>query len=65
MMNNPARIPDLSTRERHVRNAQAACQQLESFTSALDELIAQLETEIQSQSRSKTLLTAKELHQSL
>lgn len=59
MINNSARIPDLSIRERHARNIQAACQQLESFTSALDELIAQLEIEIQSQSRSKISLTVK------
>lgn len=49
-MNNQAKIPDIEAR-RHVTNIQAACQQLEFFTSALDELIAQLEAEIHRQPR--------------
>jgi hypothetical protein len=52
MMNSEAKIPDLQTRQRHVANTQAACQKLESFTLALNDLIAQLEAEMHLQSRS-------------
>ena len=45
-MNNQAKIPELEARKRHARNIQAACQQLEAFTLALDELITQLEVEM-------------------
>lgn len=50
-MNNQAKIPELEARKRHATNIQAACQQLEAFTLALDELIAQLEVEMHRQSR--------------
>jgi hypothetical protein len=51
-MNREAKIPDLKTRQRHATNAQAACKKLETFTVALDDLIAQLEAEMHLQSRS-------------
>jgi hypothetical protein len=51
VINNEAKIPDLETRQRHVTNTQAACQKLEAFTLALDDLIAQLEAEMHLQSR--------------
>jgi hypothetical protein len=41
-----AKIPDLETRQRHAQKMQAACQQLETFTTALDDLIAQVESEM-------------------
>jgi hypothetical protein len=46
MMNRQANIPDSETRQRHVRNVQFACQELQAFTVALDDLITQLESEI-------------------
>jgi hypothetical protein len=54
-MNRKAKIPDLETRQRHVINAQAACKKLETFTVALDDLIAQLEAEMHLQSRSENV----------
>jgi septal ring factor EnvC (AmiA/AmiB activator) len=51
-MNKQAEIPDLETRQRHIKNAQSACQELQAFTAALDDLIAQLEAEIAHQPRS-------------
>jgi hypothetical protein len=42
-------MPDLEATQRHARNAQAACHQLEIFTTALDDLIAQLESEMHQQ----------------
>jgi hypothetical protein len=50
-MNSEAKIPALETRQQHVINTQAACQKLEAFTLALDDLIAQLESEMHLQSR--------------
>ena len=50
-MNNQAKIPELEARKQHITNVQAACQQLEAFTSALDELIAQIEAEMHRQPR--------------
>jgi hypothetical protein len=50
-MHGQARIPDSETRQRHARNVQAACQQLETFTIALDDLITQLESEMRLQPR--------------
>lgn len=44
-MNGQTRMPDPEARERHALNVQAACQKLERFTTALDDLIAQLESE--------------------
>jgi hypothetical protein len=51
MMYGQTRIPDLEATQRHARNAQAACHQLEIFTTALDDLIAQLESEMSQQPR--------------
>jgi hypothetical protein len=45
-MHGQDRMPDWKARQRHARNAQAACQQLETFTTALDDLIAQIESEM-------------------
>jgi hypothetical protein len=48
-MHGQARIPDSETRQRHAHNVQAACQKLERFTIALDDLITQLESEMRLQ----------------
>jgi hypothetical protein len=45
-MHDQARMPDSEARQRHARNAQATCQQLETFNTALDDLIAQVESEM-------------------
>lgn len=51
MINNQAKVPNLETRQRHTKNAQPACQELEAFTVALNDLIAQLKSEIDRQPR--------------
>ena len=51
IMNNQAKIPELEARKQHITNVQAACQQLEAFTSALNELIAQIKVAIHCQPR--------------
>jgi hypothetical protein len=51
MMYGQTRMPDSEATQRHARNAQAACQQLEIFTTALDDLISQLESEMPQQLR--------------
>jgi hypothetical protein len=48
-MHSQTRVPDPEARQRHARNVQAACQQLEIFTTALDDLMDQLESEIRQQ----------------
>jgi hypothetical protein len=48
-MHGQAIILDLEKKQRHARNMQAACQQLEMFTIALDDLITQLESEMRLQ----------------
>jgi hypothetical protein len=42
-------MPDPEATQRHAQNAQAACHQLEIFTTALDDLIAQLESAMHQQ----------------
>jgi hypothetical protein len=65
-MHGQPRMPDLETRQRHVRNVQAACEQLEMFTTALDDLIAQLESEMRHQPyRAKHSLAADNVNQFL
>jgi NH3-dependent NAD+ synthetase len=50
-MYGQTRMPDSEAAQRHARNVQAACHQLEMFTKALDDLIAQLESEMHQHSR--------------
>jgi phage-related minor tail protein len=46
MTSRQAKVPNLEARQQHVKNAQSACQELQAFTAALDDFIAQLEAEI-------------------
>jgi hypothetical protein len=48
-MHSQTGMPDSEVSQRHARNVQAACHQLEMFTTALDDLIAQLESEMHQQ----------------
>lgn len=52
MTQRQAKELDLETRQRHAHNVQAACQKLETFTLALDQLIDQIESEMNHQSQS-------------
>jgi hypothetical protein len=64
-MHSQARMPDSEMSARHARNAQAACQQLERFTTALDDLIAQLEAEMRQQPNTVRLSFATDITQNL
>jgi len=54
-MTQQAKVPEPETIKRHVTNMSEACQQLEAFTLALDELIALVEADIRRQPRNAYL----------